>query len=141
MLRRHPERINVLTIFALYIPKFSIGGTSFFFFFYLLVIFRRGVPPDFRKCLPYVSKHKQHHTWFTWLNTLILVSFERCNHKIVCRSWFSLEQYCWFIEDKISSTTVDFHQVWRNSWKTTPYMGSGKLTEHAQNLQGCEIVT
>ena len=29
------------------------------------------------------------------------------------------------------------HQVWRNSWKTTPYMGKGKLTEHAQNLKGC----
>ena len=26
----------------------------------------------------------------------------------------------------------------RDSWKTTPYMGEGKLTEHAQNLQGCE---
>ena len=25
-----------------------------------------------------------------------------------CRSWFSLEQNCWFIEDKLSSTTMDF---------------------------------
>ena len=32
------------------------------------------------------------------------------------------------------------HQVWRNSWKTTPYMGKGKLTEHAQNLMRCEKV-
>ena len=30
------------------------------------------------------------------------------------------------------------HQVWRNSWKTTPYMGKGKVTKHAQNLKGCE---
>ena len=28
--------------------------------------------------------------------------------KGICRSWFSLEQNCWFIEDKLSSTAVDF---------------------------------
>ena len=25
----------------------------------------------------------------------------------ICRSWFSLEQNCWFIEDKLSSTAVE----------------------------------
>ena len=40
----------------------------------------------------------------------------------ICRSWFSLEQNCWFIEDKLSSTAVDFirpegiverqHRIW-----------------------------
>ena len=34
------------------------------------------------------------------------VDFSFCCN--ICRSWFSLEQNCWFIEDKLSSTAVDF---------------------------------
>ena len=36
------------------------------------------------------------------------------------------------------STTVDFIRPEGIAEKTTPYMGNGKLTEHAQNLKGCE---
>ena len=33
-----------------------------------------------------------------------------------CRSWSSLEQNCWFIEDKLSSTAVDFiHEIYNSS--------------------------
>ena len=39
-----------------------------------------------------------------WPSTCVDFSF-RCN---IWSSWFSLEQNCWFIEDKLSSTAVDF---------------------------------
>ena len=44
----------------------------------------------------------------------------------------------------VDSLKTSFHPLlWtssglRDSWKTTPYMGNGMLTEHAQNLKGCE---
>ena len=44
----------------------------------------------------------------------------------------------------VDSSKTSFHPLlWtssglRDSCKTTPYMGNGKLTEHAQNLQGYE---
>ena len=44
----------------------------------------------------------------------------------------------------VDSLKTSFHPLlWtssdlRDCWKTTPYMGNGKLTDRAQNLQGCE---
>ena len=37
-----------------------------------------------------------------WMNFHVL------KYVFGCRSWFSLEQNCWFIEDKLSSTALDF---------------------------------
>ena len=39
-------------------------------------------------------------------NHAFCVDFSFCCN--MCRRWFSLEQNCWFIEDKLSSTAVDF---------------------------------
>ena len=42
-------------------------------------------------------------------DSVIAKSVANGPHKMsYCRSWFSLEQNCWFIEDKLSSTAVDF---------------------------------
>ena len=46
---------------------------------------------------------------FSRLNVLEFYFLNACVKILeICRRWFSLEQNCWFIEDKLSSTAVDF---------------------------------
>ena len=42
------------------------------------------------------------------------------------------------LKTSFQSTAVDFIRYEGIAERQTPYMGRGKLTEHAQNLQGCE---
>ena len=55
------------------------------------------------------SLHTWQHQWMNGSTKAISyhVQLSKCS-PFICRSWFSLEQNCWFIEDKLSSTAVDF---------------------------------
>ena len=61
---------------------------------------------------------------------------------VICLSYIAEVDFLW--NRTVDSLKTSFHRLlWtssdlRDSWKTTSYMGNGKVTEHAQNLQRCE---
>ena len=65
--------------------------------------------------------------------------FMQVSHSVglIVASWFSLEQNCSWVEDKLSSTTVDFIRS-EGYLKNSTYMGNVRFTEHAQKQLGCE---
>ena len=75
------------------------------------------------------------------LQRLLLIC--RKNKSEIKQTSFQVEvDFLW--NRTVDSLKTSFHPLlWKpsdlkDSWKTTPYMGNGKLTKHAQNLKRCE---